>query len=64
MKTMEQPKGRTFLTNKERQTILQLRLQKYSIKQIAQYTERSATTVKKSNIQLVIWQMHTHLMLV
>ncbi|GEM_PF-4830918 len=47
MKTMEQPKGRTFLTNKERQTILQLRLQKYSIKQIAQYTERSATTVKR-----------------
>ncbi len=44
---MEQPKGRTFLTNKERQTILQLRLQKYSIKQIAQYTERSATTVKR-----------------
>ena len=36
MKINEQPKGKTFLTNKERQTILQLRLQKYSIKQIAE----------------------------
>ncbi|MCP4324983.1 MAG: helix-turn-helix domain-containing protein [Alteromonadales bacterium] len=47
MKINEQPKGKTFLTNKERQTILQLRLQKYSIKQIAEATGRATTTVKR-----------------
>ncbi len=47
MKTMEKPTGRTFLTNKERQTILAMRLEKYSIRQIAEHTSRSTTTVKR-----------------
>lgn len=47
MKINEQPKGKTFLTNQEKQTILQLRLQKYSIRQIAEATGRATTTVKR-----------------
>ncbi len=47
MKINEQPKGKTFVTNKERQTTLQLTLQKYSIKQIAEATGRATTTVKR-----------------
>lgn len=44
---MEQPKGRTYVSSKEKQTILTLRLRGYSIKQIAEQTSRSATTVKR-----------------
>lgn len=47
MKMNEQPTGRTVMTNREKQTILQLRLQKYSIRQISEYTGRSATSVKR-----------------
>ena len=47
MKMNELPKGRTRLTSKEKQTILTLRLQGYSLKQIAEATSRSSTTVKR-----------------
>jgi len=44
---MEQPKGRTQLTALEKQTILRLRLNGFSIQQIANQTGRSTTTVKR-----------------
>ena len=47
MEINEKPKGKFFLTKKEKQIILKLRLQKYSIKQIANATGRSTTTVKR-----------------
>jgi IS30 family transposase len=43
----EVPNGRTRMTTKERQTILSMRLQMYSIKQIAKETGRSETSVKR-----------------
>ncbi len=52
MKMTEQPTGRTVMTNREKQTILQLRLQKYSIRQIAEHTGRSATIA-----QAAFWKM-------
>jgi IS30 family transposase len=47
MKTMQTPTGRTHLTIQEKQLILSLRLQKYSIRQIAEETGRSTQTVKR-----------------
>lgn len=44
---MEQPKGRTRISSKEKQTILTLRLRGYSLKQISEMTGRSATSVKR-----------------
>lgn len=41
------PNGRTRLTNQERQRILKLRLEGFSLKQIAQLTNRSVTSVKR-----------------
>ena len=43
----EVPNGRTRMTTKEKQTILSMRLQLYSIKQIAKETGRSQTSVKR-----------------
>jgi IS30 family transposase len=47
MKLTEQPKGRTFLSQEEKNTILRMRLLTYSIKQISEHTGRSRTTVKR-----------------
>lgn len=44
---MEKPNGRTRLNQRERQTILKLRLDGYSIKQIAEMVSRSTTSVKR-----------------
>tara|TARA_R110000782_G_scaffold8437_2_gene27580 strand:+ start:211 stop:420 length:210 start_codon:yes stop_codon:yes gene_type:complete len=44
---LQTPKGRSRLTPREKQTILSLRLQRFSIKQIAEMTNRSTTTVKR-----------------
>lgn len=43
----EVPNGRTRMTTKEKQTILSMRLQMYSIKQIAEQVGRSTTSVKR-----------------
>ncbi len=43
----EVPNGRTRMTTKEKQTILSMRLQMYSIKQIAEQVGRSQTSVKR-----------------
>jgi DNA-binding NarL/FixJ family response regulator len=42
-----QPTGRTVTTITEKQIILDMRLRGYSIRQIAEYTERGETTVKR-----------------
>lgn len=44
---MEKPNGRTWLNNQEKQRILKLRLEGYSIKQIAEIVSRSTTSVKR-----------------
>jgi DNA-binding NarL/FixJ family response regulator len=41
------PKGRTRLTTQERQRILKLRLDGFSLQQIAEQTNRSITSVKR-----------------
>lgn len=41
------PQGRTRLTSTEKQTILSLRLERFSIKQISNLTGRSTTTIKR-----------------
>jgi len=41
------PQGKTRLTNQEKQTILSLRLQRFSIQQIADMTGRSTMSVKR-----------------
>jgi len=47
MNITETPKGRPHLTNEEKQTILRLRLEKFSIQQISDMTGRGTTTVKR-----------------
>ena len=42
-----EPQGRTRLTNQEKQTILSLRLQRFSIQPIADMTGRSTMSVKR-----------------
>ena len=41
------PKGRTHLQNYEKQIILDMRLRGYSLQQIAEYTERSMSSIKR-----------------
>jgi hypothetical protein len=43
----ETPKGKSRLTTQEKQTILSLRLQRFSIQQIADMTGRSTMSVKR-----------------
>jgi DNA-directed RNA polymerase specialized sigma24 family protein len=45
---MEQPKGRTHLSETERSMIRQYRLQGYSLEQIARFVKRSVTSVKRT----------------
>ena len=45
---MEQPKGRTHLSETERAMIRQYRLQSYSLEQIARFVKRSVSSVKRT----------------
>jgi DNA-directed RNA polymerase specialized sigma24 family protein len=45
---MEQPKGRTQLSETERSMIRQYRLQGYSLEQIARFVKRSVSSVKRT----------------
>ena len=47
MNIQETPKGRTQVQTYEKQIILDMRLRGFSLKQIAEYTERSLSTVKR-----------------
>ena len=44
---METPTGRTRLELSEKQTILDMRMRGYSIRQIQEYTQRSTSTIKR-----------------
>lgn len=45
---MEQPKGRTRMSDTERAMIRQYRLQGYSLEQIARFVKRSVSSVKRT----------------
>ena len=45
---MEQPKGRTYMSETERAMIRQYRLQGYSLAQIARFVKRSVSSVKRT----------------
>jgi len=44
---MEQPKGRTHLSETERSMIREYRSKGYSLEQIARFVRRSSTSVKR-----------------
>ena len=45
---MEQPKGRTRMSETERMMIRQYRLQGFSLEQIAKFVKRSVSSVKRT----------------
>ena len=45
---MEAPKGRTHMSETERNMIRQYRLQGYSLEQIARFVKRSVSSVKRT----------------
>jgi IS30 family transposase len=44
---MIQPKGKTLMTNAEKEMIIALREKRYSLKQIAGFVQRSISSVKR-----------------
>jgi IS30 family transposase len=44
---MIQPKGKTLMTNAEKEMIIALREKRYSFKQIAGFVQRSISSVKR-----------------
>lgn len=45
---MEQPKGKTHLSETEKSIIREYRAKGYSLKQIARFVKRSVTSVKRT----------------
>lgn len=44
---METPKGKTLMSNAEKEMIIELRFKKYSHAQIAGFVQRSVSSVKR-----------------